>query len=332
MARKYVSSTASDFLLRLETLGEGAPLPKLVTVVLNRWGDTQLDALLPSRDLILALRAGLEGWVTSESAHNHLVRLVDDVADALEQRRAILRELLPTDVRYALRDVVGRPFSPDKRAVLTVIDREPMRELVRELLLDAVLQFGKRAAAPVAGVAKGLGSLAKLATDTLKSQSGGLGGLVGAVSSEMERQVEKRAVEFVDTALSGVFSQLADALSDPKRASEAAELRVSLIDGVLELSTGQLERELLNADVPGATELLRKALKRWLASAKSDEFLRQLVSFAFQRDGQRPLREVLTDLGLWEVVTQHGGPWLEARAREIVADASFRQWLTEVLP
>ena len=56
-----------------------------------------------------------------------------------------------------LREMLERPFSPDRKLVLTVIDREPTRELVRQLLLDAVLEFGRRASAPVAGMARGPG-------------------------------------------------------------------------------------------------------------------------------------------------------------------------------
>jgi hypothetical protein len=85
----------------------------------------------------------------------------------------------------------------------------------------------------VAGMARGLGSLAKFAGETVKARSGGLGSLVGAVSGEVERQLEKRAVEFVDASIAGVFGQIADALSDPKRAEEAAELRMAIFDGAL---------------------------------------------------------------------------------------------------
>ena len=88
----------------------------------------------------------------------------------------------------------------------------------------------------------------------MKSRSGSLGSLVGAVSDEVERQLEKRATEFVDSALAGVFGQIADAVSDPKRASEAAELRIAFFDGALELTGPQLARELANLDVAGGTE------------------------------------------------------------------------------
>lgn len=309
-----------------EKLNDEKAVDELAALALEVWLDKPVAHLLPAPTAVAIARHALKGWLEAPTAVAALTRHVEALVNELNGANRPLKDVVARDVRAALRDLVGRPLSPDRRLVLTVIDREPTRELVRQLLLDFVLEFGRKASAPVAGVAKGLGTFAKLAGDAVKSRAGTIGTLVGAVGSEVERQMEKRAVEFVDAALSGVFGQLADAVSDPRRATEAAELRVAMLEGALELTLPQLAREVANADVPGGAEVLRAGLERWLASAASDDELTRLVDFASKDLAARPLREVLDEVGLLGVVRAHGAPLLATRIRELVASPAFAAW------
>ncbi|MBM4777117.1 MAG: hypothetical protein GQE15_05375 [Archangiaceae bacterium] len=307
-------------------LNDEKAVNELAALCLEVWLDKTVQQLAPVDVVTSITRQVIDGWLDSPTAVAALSRSVDLVVNELNANHKPLKDVVARDVRAALKDVVGRPFSPDRKLVLTIIDREPTRDLVRQLLLDFVLEFGRKASAPVAGVAKGLGTFAKLAGDAVKSRTGTLGSLVGAVGSEVERQMEKRAVEFVDAALSGVFGQLADAVSDPRRATEAAELRVAMMDGVLELTLPQLARELANADVPGGAEVLRGGLKRWLASAASDDEIKRITEFVAKDLGARKLRDVLDELGLLAVVKARGAEQLALRIREVVGSEAFSAW------
>lgn len=303
----------------------------LAALSVNALLDTPLRQLVPAELVSSTARKALGGWLESVHAVGTLNSMVESLANRLASERRALKDVVAPDVRRALREMLERPFSPDRKLVLTVIDREPTRDLVRQLLLDAVLEFGRRASAPVAGMARGLGSLARMAGDKVKARSGTLGTLVGAVSGEVERQLEKRAVEFVDSALAGVFGQIADALSDPRRAAEAAELRVACFDGAFELTGPQLARELANLDVAGGTEILRAGLQRWLASPASEKELAEFARLLLERDGERPLSEVLGDIGLLEVTRAVATEQLAVRIRTITATPAFAAWLTELV-
>lgn len=275
-------------------------------------------------------RQALTGWLESPSAVKVMNTVVESLANRLQQERRPLKDLVASDVRHALREIMGRPFSPDRKLVLTLIDRGPTRELVRQLLLDAVVEFGRRASAPVAGMARGLGSLAKMAGDRVKARTGSLGSLVGAVSDEVERQLDKRAAEFVDSSLASVFGQIADAVSDPKRAAEAAELRIAFFDGALELTGPQLARELANLDVAGGAEILRAGLKRWLASPASDAQLKEFLELVMHQQPERCLKDVLGELGLLEVTRSFGTEQLAHRIRAIAASPECAAWLASL--
>ena len=287
-----------------------------------------VEALVPEALARETVRKGLEAWLKSDTALTVLERIVEAVVNELQREKRSLKEVLSADIRRAAHELLRRPFSPDRRLVLTIIDREPMREVVRALLLDTVLEFGRKASAPVAGVARGLGSLAKLAGETVKSRSGGLGSLVGAVSGEVERQVEKRAVEYVDAALGGVFAQLADIISDPRKADQAAELRIAAFDGVLELTATQLARELMNLDITGGAKVLRSGLEKWLANSESEKHLEQVARFVLTPDAKRPAREVLQEIGLLDVTREVATKQLTAHIQSVAASPEFASWLS----
>jgi hypothetical protein len=217
--------------------------------------------------------------------------------------------------------------------VLSVLDRPPVRALVRGLLLNVLIDFSRKVSAPVTEnrVARGLTGLAKLAAQQARSSSGTLGSMASTISDEIERQVERRARDFADSALSGVMQQIADALSQPGGSSEQAELRVALLDGVMGLKVSQLGQELARADVPASAKSMRKALSRWLASKGSQAELEGWLTKALQAEGKRPLREVLGKVGLLEPARTLGKEALRERLAPVVASAPFALWLEELM-
>lgn len=300
-------------------------LTQLATLTVETLLETPITHWVEEQRVVRLMRAVLTGWLESDQSMPAFTRLTERAINDLAGRQETLHRVLSGELQQALRTLVSRPFSPDRALVLSLIDQDPTRALVRRLLLDVILDFGRKLSAPVSGVAKGLGSLAKLATDTVKARSGGLGSLVGAVSGEVERQLEKRATEFVDAAMGGIFGQIADALCDPGRAHEAAQMRLAMFDAAMKLTLKQLSREFMNADLPGTAELLRDSLRTWLAGAEAD---RQLTSLAAWVLSSMPsLREGLTQWGLLEQARALAIEQLGARMKDVVATPAFAQWL-----
>ena len=312
---------------RLTDSADGGPADLLAELTLDSMLDTPLSKLVPEEWAVRLMRLAIEGWLQSPQAVPALNKLVEESFNQLQSDGRKLRETMAPQLKATVLELLGRPYSPDKRLVLTLIDRPPMRELIRGLLLQTVLDFGRKVASPVAGVAKSLGGLARFAVDTAKARSGAIGSMVGAVSGEVERQLEKRAVDFVDSSMSGVFGELADSVSDPKRAHEAADLRVALFEGVLELTLPQLARELMNLDVPGGAEVLREGLSRWIASPEAEAALRTSAARLTKREGARPLRAVLEESGQLQTFRTLGREALRARIFEVVATPAFAAWL-----
>ncbi len=290
-----------------------------------------VQALVSQAFLETTARNVLTAWLESPTALAQLNVFVEWLTQQLQADRSRLETVTPAELRSTLRALFGRPFSPDRKLVLTIIDRAPTRALVRQLLLDAILQFGRKASAPMAGMARGFGSFAKFAGDTVKARSGGLGSLVGAVTDEVERQLEKRATDFVDSALASIFGQIADSISDPTRADEAAEIRLAIFDGVLELTFPQLARELMNLDVPGGATLVRDGLRRWLATPASGATLQALSGKLLERQGHRTPQQLLSELGLLEVTHAVLSERLAFVISTVAKSPAFETWLQNAL-
>jgi len=318
---------AKALLEKLEGEGPGSPLEGLAVLAVEAQLDAPPRALMTDAEAVAWARRLAQGALGSPGAVKALTRVVESAANGLHRERRRLKDLAPRELLQPLRTVLERPFTPDRKAVLALLDREPMRQLVRSILLEAVVDFGKKASAPVAGMARGLGALARMAGESVASRSGTIGTLVGAVGSEVERQLERRAQDFVDASLAHVFAQVADALCDPRQADQATSLRLSMFDGALELTGVQLARELVNLDLPGAAETLRAGLQRWLGTPGADAALLGAARRVLGLQDQRPLRSRLEELGLLEGLRALAVQQGEARLRELVRTPGFAAWL-----
>jgi hypothetical protein len=322
-----------DLLARLQDASPDGPLDRLAALIVEHELSQPLATLLPPALLARATRQALEGWLASPTAEGELTTFLDQLQEGLVREPGTVRDAVPREFVQGLTELASHRYSPHRELVLGVIDRPPVRTLVRGLMLNVLIEFSRKVSAPVTDnrIAKGFTGLARFAAEQARSSGGTLGGIAGALSDEIERQVEKRARDFIDSALSGIFQQTADALSDPHRASEHAELRVALLDGVLGLPLSRLGRELSQVDVPRGAAVARKTLTQWLASPGSQPALEEALGRVFARGGERPVRELLRALGLLDTFQQVGREALRTRLAPIVASAPFAQWLSELM-
>src|SRR5690606_40065112 len=86
------------------------------------------------------------------------------------------------------------------------------------------------------------------------------------LADEVERQIERRAAEFADAALSGLVARLADILSDPARAGQLASAREALVDGLFSLEARELADELERSDPARRPALIRRGLGAGVAT------------------------------------------------------------------
>lgn len=314
-----------SLLERLRKSSPGGPLAVLVDlVVADAMGRPLGDAVDLERWPALVAEVA-SAWAASDVAEERLVQAVLDGIEALGAVDGTVGDRVPDSVVTGLRELAARPYTPSRDLVLRLLDQPPVRKLLRELLLDAVLGFAKKAR--TAGEASPVGGLARFA----KRRAGSLGALagdvVGAVGSGVERQVERRASEFVDGALGGAMGRLADQMADPSRAADQAALRLALLEASLALTGPELAAELRGSDPAGLGRLVRSSLRGWVEGDRFEEQIRDWLTDLVDAEGPRTLGETLDDLSLRGTVAAATRELLLAQAERLVSSDAFSQWL-----
>lgn len=320
--------------IRRRLLGEDA-IAELAVALVEDVLATPVGELLPSAAVANEIAEGLRAWMNSTAAQELLLAWEGRARKWLASQAMTLGQLTGRAIEEACLDLAALPYVPSREILIFLLDREPMRALLRELFLDALLAFGRKIRAPVMAnpVAKGLGGLGSFVRDRARSTALGAFAtdVADRLADEVERQFEKRAVEFADLALSGLVARLADLLSDPARADQQASLREAIVDGIFALQTSELAEEMERSDPARRSALLRRGLGSWVATDEAVGRIRALVEGLIDGYADRPLGAVLEDLDLLEAYRGLAIAAAGRRLRRLVEGEAFLAWLTKHL-
>jgi len=282
-------------------------------------------------------QTALSDWLASERGEQRVLQGWRDAVAWLEQQDQTVGEALAPEIREAIEEVVAQPYSPDPAVLRRTIDREPVRKLVREILHDTLVDFGKKVSAPVAssGVTRGLGAFGSRAGDRFRKRAGVLGALaeeaIGAVGSELEKQLDRKATEFADTALSSVIGQFVEVLSSPDRSEDQAAFRKALLQGVWAWSGPEAATELRRGDPDGTARIVRRVAEAWVGREDAEEQIAGWLEELLYEHGHRTLAAVLEEIDLLDSFRTHAGDLVRQRAHAFVGGDPFAAWLHELV-
>jgi hypothetical protein len=287
--------------------------------------------LVDVRFAAAALRDGVRAFASSETAAARVVNTLTDAERMLAVEKRTIRARVSPALLVGAHDLASIASTPPREIIVKLLDREPLKKLLRAQVTDTLIAFGRKAASPVAdnAIARGLGGLSKLAMGQASKPSA-FGAIANAVSGEVERQVEKRATDFADTAVAGIIDGIATQLSDSSRAKEQAAMRLALLDGFLELSGAQIAL-LARGPIAERVAVVRKTLAAWSAEASFESDVESVVKTVLAKDAERTLGELLAELGLLDVVATRAKELVRRRVSELVAGEPFAQWLRGLL-
>ncbi|MBI4509426.1 MAG: hypothetical protein HY698_07295 [Deltaproteobacteria bacterium] len=323
---------ATTLLDRLRAQSEDGPLSGLATVIIDHAMSKQASRLVNPRDASVAIVSALRTAVRSDELNAFLLQATRDLLAVVEKHAGPIEHLAPEELGAALRRIVALPYSPDPGLVLKLLQREPVRKLLRDLLLDSLLGFAKKLRSPMegTGLGRGLGGLSKLAAEQIKARTGTLGvfasGVASAVSQEVERQVEQRATDFADSTLSSLIGQLAEQLSDPGRAGEQAALRLALLEGLLALHGREVAAEISAGNPDLISRTIRDGLRAWSDKDSAVDDVERGLAAVLAHLGNQSLGDLLVRLHL-EPVIPVLRPLLVEELRGIVGSDAFAAWM-----
>ncbi len=279
-------------------------------------------------------------WASSLASEGPLEARAEQAIEAalvaLAKERRPLGKVLPESARRAAMEAADRSFTLDRAVLRKVLDRPPVRRLLRELFFDALVAFGEKVRAPVAesSIARSFGGLGKFAAEQVKERTGSLGvlasGVAGAVRGEVERQWDKRSVEVADAALHGILGRLVEALGDPARAREQAALRSALVEGVLELTGAELAAEARRYGPAAAAKRARAALAAWAASKEAKAQAKVAIEALLGGDLDRTVGALLDEWGLSKRFEEELTRTLAPRLQALFEADLFETFLREL--
>lgn len=270
----------------------------LVDVLLSR----PPQELLPPAHLAPLLRELALAALRSPRAEEATTRLVQAAVEAL-RGRGKLRQELPPQAAALLRQLIALPYVPDRALLIGVLSLRPFQRITRELMVGTLLDYSRRLRATVGEGAppKSLGVLGRLATEAVRKSTSALGtiapGVTSAVTDEFERQLQRRAAEFADGAVDEMVQRAAGILTDPARAAEHVEIKLALLDFVLDRPGPVLARELERMQLGTVFKPLGAALASWLEREQATAEIAAALVFLQQHAPAPTLHALLDGFG-----------------------------------
>jgi hypothetical protein len=251
--------------------------------------------------------------------------------------------LVPQPARERIRHILDHSKPPRARWAKKLVDPALVRRLFAPVWVNLFTSFAKRmpipgvaavTAAAAATGAAGSGIAGRLSrsvqeraeklVDRGRSAMGGLG-------AEVEKRVQAAARDFSDGAAEIFREAMADRLKSAEGREIVAEITTQVFDRLMAAKLVDLHEDARQADVPeilaAASEIVGHSVTR---SFIAETILGEVTEFvAFE--GQRPLREILEELGILGEVRGVAVARITETARGLFAEPGFADWIGRLL-
>jgi hypothetical protein len=319
---------AAEILARLRATGPDGAAARLAALLVDNAMARPVGELVDAAHAAVIARDALLALTKSDAAADAIAARLGEATATLSAEKRPLKDIIAKPLQDGARALAQLPTTAHREAVLKMIDREPLKQLLRAQVAETLVAFGKKAASPVADnpLARGLGGLSK----RLAQRPSPLGAIASAISGEVERQIETRAADFADTAVESILHGIADSIGDPARAKEQAAMRAAFVDGFLELSGRDLA-DLARGNAKERVAAVRTALAAWAADPSMGKEITDLLTKALEKETNRPLGNVLADLAIKDSVSAHARVVVEKAIARVVATDAFARWLAALM-
>jgi hypothetical protein len=313
-------------------------------LVLTRLRGAPLDALVAAAVDFVMGRPVAElldpDWIAEQVVANLRVAAEEEQIEAwFRQQVHDLRTRVPTgrlsahapgEVVSPLREILSRPYLPDRDLTARLVNHAAMERIFKDVLVSALQNFAGRItkiASTVSAPKAVSRSFDRLRSIQRRAQQGVLGG----ISAEIDRQARAQISDHVDKSIHAVLSQVADHLCDPHYGELYGEFRAHLLDTLLQEEAATLAAEYDKLD-PDHLVSVGAAVARTLARRPGlRDDIAAAARAALETAGGRSLQDFLDESGLetgWRAEMEQRA--IE-QARDFVDTAQFRDWLTDLL-
>ena len=315
-----MSTPADRALNRLRT--DPQHVESLVGLVVEDMLSRPVSELVEPAWISERLVDGLRASATDARTEAWIRARLDDARAQLAEQVSRPRESLPAELIDATRDLIRRPYIPDRDLMRRLMDHYAVGNLLREVLHKALLDFATRFKAPTPKLSP---------TNRLSKLVGVAQEVAGVVGHGVEKQLEGRVRAFVDGAIAGSVARMVDHLCSPERAGELADWRSDGLDVILDVPVDRWLIELEKLDPDGLVTDLAALIRAVANTEGLTGQVEAVLSAAVAEAGDRSARDFLEGSGLEEGWRPHMEALATERAVAVVRTDAFEGWIRGVL-
>jgi hypothetical protein len=331
-----LSPDAARALARLRD-PDGAALRALARLVVDGTTAAPLRDLAPASWIAGQLAAALEAATRGTDLRDAVEHRLDQGRQRWAHEPRPLRELIPAEVLPPLRRLVTKPWSPSPALAHRVVRQPAVRDLMADVLEDAISRFGRRLRATDDGL---LGGLGRKAAQRGRAFGKGLLAAAGvadvasdlahAVTEEFEAALERRVREFVGDATARALDTVVTRLSDPAQQAANASFREAIFEELLGTPVRELVAEAEGLGPLDALDVVIQAVKVEIARENFVDRLTGKVQQVLDEAGDGTLGAWLDEVGLRGVWVDASTELVARRLGAVVHTEPFAAWWTDL--
>jgi hypothetical protein len=267
-------------------------------------------------------------------------------AHAIAEHAARVGELVSPAAHQKLHALARKFQVPRARWAAHALDAGLVRQLLRPVWTQVLLNFAKRlpvpgvsgAAAASRGPTAGGASSSSITGFLARSVQGGAEKLIdrgrsamGGLGAEVERRLSAAARDFSDTAAQAFRESLLERLQTDEGRELLGQLLAGLTDHVLRTRFADLQKDLDVMPIAELFDLLPDLVSFAARSGFVQEIVERELSEWMLAHGDRTLGELLQEYGLMADIRPLLVHRIETVAAGVIATPAFAQWIEGLL-
>ena len=305
--------------------------------------DQPLSTWIDPEDILEVLAASFTGPNTAMTIERHLRPGWDRHVERCQDNGETLGNCVPDDVRQRIVRLITSTPPPRARWADDAIDPKLVRELLAPVIQDFLLGFARRL--PIPGIggredegasrsATGFGlrdrfkqSVEKRTERFVEAGKSVLGGL----GAEVERQIQAAARDFSETAQRDLKDSLLKRLESPEGRSLLNRIATQVVDCALDTPLAEMNVDVEALPLDDIWALVPAIVEHNNGRDPIVDAIRDELVAVLEVDGERSLRELLTEAGTLDVTVAKALENAEAPARALFASRAFEDWVGALL-
>lgn len=248
-----------------------------------------------------------------------LKRLLQPARTRILQRLAdsdrLLGVWLPDPVKDALAQLLGTPMRIPKKWIDQAVTDERVREQVRQTMLES-LQGAVQKGFSVTPGGRGLKGMMGLASAAGR-------GLFGGIGEEIQRQIEERLKDLVDSGVSLLQHRVAQKLASDETAQQLGRRRRRMFLEVMKTPEREVARSAERVPHEVIDAMVPSIVAHNLGRAEFRQALREEVAAALEELSRQPIGALLDELGLRALLKEAARAHLVPLLREFLASPHY---------